>query len=302
MKIDLNLFRVFDVIYCEQSISKAAYVLNLSQPAISHSLAKLRTHFNDPLFTRQGNKMRPTPVAKNVIADVREALHQLQSSVLQSKQFDPLTARKNYNISLHGIFEAAYLPSLFKRLTHESPQTTLSSTRLKRSELEAKLASGDLDLAIDILLPVSDNVLHTQVEQNQLVVVTGKNHTQIQNQLTLESYLQQNHVMVSSRRAGQGIEDFELGRMGLQRRVGLRCQHLFSACRIVENSDMLLTLPKTAAIMFSKILELNVYELPVELPSVDLHLYWHVTVDKDPANQWLRNKILLSAIDADDAE
>ncbi|MCW8834257.1 MAG: LysR family transcriptional regulator, partial [Colwellia sp.] len=71
MKIDLNLFTVFDAIYRERNITAAAKSLNLSQPAVSHALARLRDNFADPLFIRQGNKMQPTPIAKNVITDVQ---------------------------------------------------------------------------------------------------------------------------------------------------------------------------------------------------------------------------------------
>lgn len=295
MKIDLNLFVVFDAIYTEGNLTKAANVLNLSQPAVSHSLSRLRTHFDDQLFIRQGNKMSPTAVAKNVICDVREALHQLQVSLVQSRQFDPSTSKKQCAISLHGSLEASYLPYLIARLTKEAPQIKLTSTRVRRNELENKLASGEIDLAIDILLPVNENTLHTQIEDDELVVVAAKNHPTITTHLALEAYLAQRHILVSSRSSGQGIEDFELGRLGLQRRIGLRCQHYYSACRVVESSQMLLTLPKTAAKMFSKTLAVELYDLPVELPGIDVHLYWHVNVDKDPANKWLRNKILMAA-------
>ena len=85
MKIDLNLFVVFDAIYCEGNITKAASTLNLSQPAVSHSLRKLRRQFDDPLFVRHGNEMRPTAVARNVIADVRESLHMLKICLVVKK-------------------------------------------------------------------------------------------------------------------------------------------------------------------------------------------------------------------------
>ncbi|MGB6138647.1 MAG: LysR family transcriptional regulator, partial [Shewanella sp.] len=177
MKIDLNLFVVFDAIYCEGNITKAASVLNLSQPAVSHSLGKLRNHFDDPLFIRQGNEMRPTPVAKNVIDDVREALHQLQVCLVQSRQFEPLTSRKSFSLSLHGSLEPYYLPILQEHLSVESPAIHLNSNkRVNRSELENKLASGDIDLAIDALLPVSSNICHTQLQRDQLVVVARKDH------------------------------------------------------------------------------------------------------------------------------
>ncbi len=292
MKIDLNLFIVFDAIYCEGNITKAANVLNLSQPAVSHALAKLRNHFDDPLFTRQGNQMRPTAVAKNVIADVREALHQLQVSLVQSRQFDPSTSRKHCKISLHTSLEASYLPKLMKRIMKEAPQLNLNSTRMRRNELENRLASGDIDLAVDILLPVGEQILHTQIEKDELVVVACKSHYAITKTLSLDTYLDQSHILVSSRTSGPGIEDFELGRLGLQRKVGLRCQHLFSACRVVANSEMLLTLPKSAAKMFSQVLDITLHPLPVNLPSIDVHLYWHRNVDKDPANKWLRNMMI----------
>ena len=296
MKIDLNLFIVFDAIYCEGNITKAALALNLSQPAVSHSLGKLRNYFDDPLFVRQGNQMRPTAVANNVIADVREALHQLQVCLVQSRQFEPLTSRKHFTLSLHGSVEASYLPLLMTRLHKESPYTKLKSLkRVHRNELEIKLASGDIDLAIDTLLPVSENIMHTQLEEDQLVVVARQGHPALITPLSLDKYLGQDHVLVSSRSTGPGIEDFELARLGVHREIGLRCQHLFAACQVIAGSDMLLTLPKTAAQMYSNLLGLIISPLPVKLPKIDVHLYWHVNVDLDPANKWLRNQMMMTA-------
>ena len=296
MKVDLNLFIVFDAIFCEGNITKAALALNLSQPAISHSLGKLRVHFDDPLFIRQGNKMKPTLVANNVIADVREALHQLQVCLLQSKQFDPLASRKHFTLSLHGSLEASYLPLLTEHLSKKSPYIKLKSRkRVWRKELENKLASGDINLAIDTLLPVSENVLHTQLQESQLVVIARKNHPTFNTNISLETYLEQNHIVASSRSTGSSVEDFELGRLGLQRKIGLRCQHTFAACRVVISSDMLLTLPISAAIMYSEIFDIIISPLPVKLPNLDVHLYWHTNVDLDPANKWLREQLIITA-------
>lgn len=295
MKVDLNLFVVFEAIYCEGNITKAGSALNLSQPAVSHSLSKLRDHFDDPLFVRQGNEMRPTAVANNVVADVREALHQLQVCLAQSRQFEPSVSRKNFNISLHGALEASYLPPLMQRIKKEAPLINLqSSRRVNRSDLENKLASGDIDLAIDTLLPVSDNISHCKLGQSELVVVARKEHPDIGSTLDLDMYLAQDHVLVSSRSTGPSIEDFELGRLGLQREIGLRCQHAFSACRVIMDNNMLFTLTKTTAMMYAQLLNLAVYPLPVDLPDIDVHLYWHTNMDLEPANKWLRNKIILS--------
>jgi len=296
MKVDLNLFVVFDAIYCEGNITKAASALNLSQPAVSHALSKLRTQFGDHLFVRHGNEMRPTAVAKNVIADVRESLHKLQICLLQSKQFEPSTSRKKFSISMHGSLEASYLPALVKGISQDAPSILLqSSRRVHRNELENKLASGDFDVAIDALIPVSDNVMHTQIDNDELVVVARRGHPAIGKSLNLETYLRLQHVLVSSRSKGPGVEDYELGRLGMQRNIALRCQHTLGACQVIMSNDMILTVPKTSAVMYSKMLDIVIYPLPVKLPNIDMHLYWHENVDKEPANRWLRNKIFMAS-------
>lgn len=292
MRVDLNLFTVFDTIYSEGNLTKAAAVLNLTQPAVSHALAKLRENFDDPLFVRKGKKMQPTAVAQSAIVDVRDALNRLQVILQKSKQFDPSSAIKQYSLSIHDSLEASFLPILMNQLDIESPLSSLMCKRIRRNELEHKLSSGEVDLAIDILLSVNQSICHTQLRKDKLVVMASRTHETIRNGLDLPSYLSQKHVLVSSRSSGQGLEDFELGRIGLQRMVGLRCQHFFSASKVIEDSQMLLTLPETVAKIFSQQLAVNVFPLPVELPSIDVHLYWHKNADSDPANEWLRSKIL----------
>ncbi len=292
--MDLNLFIVFEAIYCEGNISKAASALNLSQPAVSHSLAKLRDQFEDRLFIRQGNQMKPTALAKNVIGDIREALHQLHTSLYQSQKFEPATSRKYCTVSMHSSLEASYLPFFADQLMAESPNMNFTSKRVRRSELENKLASGDIDLAIDILLPVSSNVKHQQLTKDRLVVVARENHPIFTGKLDLQRYLSQTHVIASARTSGPSLEDFELGRLGIQRKVGLRCQHLLSACRVIADNDMLLTLPENSAKMYRELLPIGIATLPIELPPLDVHVYWHSNVDKDPANVWLRTKIINS--------
>ena len=242
--------------------------------------------------------MRPTSVANNVIAEVRESLHQLQTCLVQSRQFDPMSSRKHFTLSLHSALEASYLPNVIKNVTSCAPSLVISSKRrVRRSELETKLASGDIDLAIDTLVPVNDNIKHTPIQQNKLVVLARKTHPNIKKALTLETYLQQQHVMVSSRSTGQSLEDFELGRLNLHRDIALRCQHIFSACLVVKDTDMLLTLTESNGRIYSDLLGLQMFDMPAELPPIDVHLYWHANLDLDPANRWLRERLINAAKD-----
>lgn len=294
-KIDLNLFKVLDAIYSEGSITRAADRLNLTQPAVSHALARLRESFNDELFIRDGHQMTPSQLTRNIIDDVRESLNKLQVSIQHAKNFDPLTSQKSFTVSLRDILESTCLPPMMKVIESHASNLDITSVKLDREDMEAKLASGDIDLAIDVLLPVSKSVSHKFLTNDRLIVVARKDHPAIKKKLTLKSYLSQKHILVSSRAHGPGREDFELSRHGLYRKVGLRCQHYFSACRVVQETNMLLTMPEAYAKILNHSVDIRLDPLPVDIPVQDVYLYWHKNADKDGGNKWLRD-ILFSSI------
>lgn len=298
MKIDLNLFIVFEAIYRQGNVSQAASSLNLSQPAISHSLAKLREQFDDQLFVRSGNKMLPTPLSENIIDNIRASIYQLQLSVMQAKQFSPETSQKKFTVSMHTGIESVVMNQLVETCDQIAPQVQLTSAKINRQEMATHLASGNVDLVIDANLAVTKDILHTPLLSDKMLVAVNANHQHIKNTLTLDEYLQAKHVIVSSRSSGISYEDFELGRLGLQRHVSYRCQQYFSAYQIVAKTDILLTIPESIAGMFQAHFNVNLFEFPAELHALDLQLYWHKKLDKDPANHWLRNQILLTLTDA----
>ena len=289
-RLDLNLLHVFDTIYREGSLTRAAKALHLTQPAVSHALAKLRDHFADPLFTRQGNQMVPTPMARRFLESMRPALNQLQGAVNQFHAFDPTRQSKTYTLGLRDVLESIFLPQLITRLA-PFPEMEIVSQRVPRRDMETQLAAGHLDFAIDVLLPVSNQTCHEPLRQDRLVVLARAGHPALAKGLDLNAYLHARHVLVSSRASGPGIEDFELARHGVQRRIRLRCQHYYAACRVVESSDLLLTMPETYARIITEGKAISLFDLPVTMPPLDLHLYWHKAYQQEPALLWFREQL-----------
>lgn len=113
-----------------------------------------------------------------------------------------------------------------------------------------------------------------------------------------ETYLTQEHILVSSRRRGQSAEDFDLGRHNLRRRVRLRCQNYFAACRVVSETDLVLTMPQRYARILNAQFGNQLLPFPLEVPVYDTYIYWHANADADPANQWLRQQLLRTLRDA----
>lgn len=293
-RIDLNLLVVLDAIYGEGGITRAAEKLHLTQPAISHSLGRLRLLFGDPLFVREGRAMVPTPLARNLIDPVRHALRGLETTLNKLERFDPATTQKRFTVAVRDVFEATVLPPLLAQVGRGAPSVDIAAVQVERRELEAELAAGTLDCALDVLLPLSEQVRRRKITLDRLVVVARRNHPAVRRGLNLATYLKQHHVLVSSRRSGPGLEDVELSRQGLSRRIRLRCQHYFAACRVVSQTDLLLTMPGHYARVANRQFGNRILALPFDMPPLDAYLYWHASVDQEPANRWLRERLAAS--------
>lgn len=293
-RIDLNLFVVFDAIYTEGGITRASEVLKLTQPAVSHALARLRTLVDDPLFVRQGHSMSPTPVAHELIGPVRRAIAEIEGSLSQLSRFDPQTSQREFKIGMHAIVELATLPALMDLMADKAPGIQISSVYHNRADFQTHLTSGKLAAAIDVLVPVTHNIHTQRLAGGKMVVVARKDHPVVQGSISLETYLAQEHVLSSSRMEGPGMEDIELSRLGWARRIKLRCQHYWTACKIVSTSNLLLTMPERYARAANTPLNNQLLPFPIAMNARDIYLYWHASVQSDQANRWLRGNIVAS--------
>ena len=297
-RVDLNLFVVLDAIYTEGGITRASERLNLTQPAISHALSRLREVVGDPLFVREGHAMAPTPAAHALIGPVRRALREIEGSLNQLKRFDPATSTRAFRIGMRHIVESSALPGLARRIRCQAPHVRLAAVHHDRDALHGALATGELDAVIDVLLPRVPQVSYERLAGGNMVVAMRAGHPRLADTLDLATYLELEHVMASSRRAGPGLEDLALERLGHERRVVVRCQHHWTACQVVAGSDLLLTLPARYAGRANAALGNRLFPFPLDAPANDLYLYWHANLEDEPGNHWLREQIRVGLSEA----
>jgi DNA-binding transcriptional LysR family regulator len=287
-KVDLNLFIVFDAIYTEANLTRAGQIVGITQPAVSNALARLRETFNDPLFVRTAQGMVPTPMAQNIIGPVRNALQLLRVSVQESRTFNPLQANKTFRISMTDLTEAVVLPPLFQRLRRLAPNVKIESMLAKRRETTKELAAGRLDFAMDAPLNTDPQVRHVKLLEDRYVCAMRRGHPQAKDKLSVEEYLSLSHIHISSRRSGLGMVDLALGKMGQQRKIALRSQHYMMATQVIQQTDMAVTVPER----FARRHDLHQIPLPVDIPPLETHIYWHESTDQDPANRWMREQMI----------
>ncbi|QND52638.1 LysR family transcriptional regulator [Phyllobacterium sp. 628] len=287
-RLDLNLFRVLDAIHANGSISGAARALHLTQPAISHSLARLRDMFGDQLFVRQGNRMVATERVRGIIADVRRSLHGLYAAVETATDFSPARLSMDFKVALRDVLESATFSPLIRQLASEAPGVCVVSRRVAREIFEKELASGSLDLAIDRKIKVGPHIRQKTLLREPNAVVVRQGHALSSRKITQADYVAATHVLVTHIEGMEPI-DYILAEQGQGRKVGLRCQHFFAACKVIAETDWVLTMPRTYALELSAVLAVDVLAAPLAIPPIDLVMYWHAARDEDQGHRWMRD-------------
>ncbi len=293
-RIDLNLMVMLQAVYVEGSITKAAQRLNVTQPAVSHALRRLRDVLGDPLFVRHGSTITPTPFTRNLMGPVVSALATLQLAISGSEHFDPASMGRRFTIGIRDSLEVIAAPVLMERLIAQSPQSQVNCIRIDHGHLADELATGTLDCAVELPLNL-DAAIHRQRldTRDRMVVLARPGHPALaKGRLTLATYLKQDHIAVSSRRTGETFEDAALNRAGHQRNVRMRVQRHVVAVNLVAQTDMLLTMPEQYEPVVNAVARNRLHAFPMAMPPVDYYLYWHRSVDGNPANLWIRQQIV----------
>jgi len=283
-KVDLNLFVAFDAIYKTRSLTRAAEMLHVTQPAMSNTLRRLRETFNDQLFVRTPAGMLPTPVADNVIGRARQALQLLGSSLNEHDRFEPVSTDKTFHIAMGDLAEALFLPGLLQKCGNLAPGISIRSFTIPRQKVAMELASNGADLAIEPTLLADSQLQSTSLISDDYVCVLREGHPLGNEPLTLERYLGLSHLHLSSRRRGIGHVDLALKGLSKRRHIAIRAQHYLVAPLIIARTDLALSIPASLA----RRLGLASQPLPFEVQPLQLHLLWHKSADNDPANLWLR--------------
>lgn len=289
-QLDLNLLKVFEVLYVEQNMTRAAEVLFMTPSAVSHAMKRLRAALQDTLFERKGHKMLPTPTCRRIAPQILGHLSGLRTTLQQFTEFSPQESPYTFRISIHDALESLYIPPLFAQLQAISPGLRLHCIQLDRQQVSRQLASGQVDVAIDVALPVQAPINHVHLSSDSFVVL---GNTRFYKAATMDehTYLSASHIAVSSRPSGRVIEDIHLQKLGIERDIALRCQNFYSAKAQLTESDLLLTAPISIA---SAIIDepIRMWQIPINVPQIDVHLYWHKQTEQDSVTKWLREQIM----------
>ncbi len=290
--IDLNLLLVFDAVYTERSISRAALRLNLSQPAVSNALARLRDAVGDRLFVREGNRMAPTVRARSLREPVRHALHLLERGLRCDESFDFARSNREFVIAAEDYGETVVVPGIIDRIASAAPDIRLRIQPEAGTALERELREGTVDLAMDYFPLEADGFNSACVTTDSLVTLARIGHPGIGRELTLKTYAALGHVAVTPRLRSQPLIDLALAKRGLKRTIAITVPHFMSMPVIVQQSDLVCTLPRRMAELYCAHFRLQAFPVPMRTPNFPVYLIWHGSLDADPGHHWLRDHFI----------
>jgi DNA-binding transcriptional LysR family regulator len=293
--MDYNLFPVFVEIMKHRNISKAAKALNITQPAASNSLARLRHQFGDPLFIRTSHGVMPTQLATDIAEKMEYHVEQLiaLTQTKNQKEIDLSLINKTIKVTTQDMEEYLILPALVSTLEKIAPNLQLEIKPYNRSVFVKELATNQVDIVISYLRDIHKNLISQKLFSQDFVCICRKGHPYTKLDLSLTDYTNMRHVLVSPDKGGfKGLVDDKLKHLGLSRRVAVSTPHFSAGCQFVANSDYFLTLPRYIAARAITSLDLKLYELPFHLESFATSIHWHRRLDHDPEHKAIRSLII----------
>lgn len=288
-RIDLNLLVILDALLSEQHVTRAAERLHLSQPAVSHALARLRDLLGDPLLVRAGSGLVPTARALELAAPLAETLAQVQS-LLAPNTFDPASARRTFRLAMSDYGAAIILPGLIRTLRAEAPGIDLQISHASREGMVEGLLNGDIDLAAGVLPELPGELRSTPLFEERYVCLLDRQSLPAGGVLDLPTYLSRPHVLLEMRGSGTPEIERTLTALRERRRVAISLPHWSVAPRFISGTDLILTVASRALNEVDD-QSLIVVPPPFEIAPFTFVSAWHKRRGGDQALNWLNRRI-----------
>ncbi len=300
--LDLNLLKVFGAMLRARSVTVAADMLGMSQPAMSYSLKNLRRTFNDPLFVRTAKGMEPTPLALRMSEAVETALQHIRKVTDYSERFEPETTPHEFRVFVSDAVAVQILPKVFQRLRETAPRVKLTVLTLPWEQIPEALQSGKIALAVGSLPGLISGYYQQRLLSDRYVCLVRADHPEIGATLSARQFRAAQHALLTGIGLSHLVIEKVLEKQGLAANVLMRIPYSLAAPPLVVGSDLVVTVPASVAEAFAGWPNLRVLPVPIPIPNYEVRQYWHERYHTDSANKWLRGLFAEINRHADDRE
>jgi len=288
--LDLHQLRVIDVLLRERSVTRSSMVLNITQPALSKALGRLRGYFDDPLFVRVGLQMEPTPKALSMAPGVRAILDGVQALKADQVPFDPRVSDRSFSFLAVDAAIVVMLPPIVRALEVEAPSVHLRAVPLEAEHLHGWLQSGKADIAIGSYPNLTQGIRRQSLFSATYMSLMRRGHPRLSKTPSVADFIAEKHVLVVAERTGHAMQVAEeaLESAIPPQNITIRVPGFTAAALAAKQTDAIATLPSPLAAVLARELDLELVKPPVRLPKFEIAQYWHERYHREPGNKWMR--------------
>jgi LysR family transcriptional regulator, nod-box dependent transcriptional activator len=297
-RLDLNLLVALDALLTEKSVTRAASRLNITQPAMSGALARLREYFEDPLVVQVGRQLELTPLAATLGASVHDIILRIDSAIASEPAFEPQRSKRHFSFTASDYVIRVFLLEVLQRIQREAPGITFEF-RQSSARVQEELESGEVDFVIgpemDVLAEHPQEVLF----EDTYTIVAWAGSGVVSDSLTLDEYTALGHVVFGTKSRGMpSLDRWFSRRYGDVRRIEVIAHNFTILPYLVIGTDRIATIQTRLARQYEQVLPLKLIAPPVEFPQLTEVLQWNVHRDLDPAGRWLRAQLKEASLEA----
>jgi LysR family nod box-dependent transcriptional activator len=285
---DAGLLAALDALLTEKNVTQAGRRLNLSQPATSIILSRLRRYFGNELLVQQGRRMVLTPLAESLVQPVHNCLIQIQHTVASKAEFKPGLSNRRFCLAVSDYVAAVLMTRVMQEAARLAPGVGFELVRLDE-DIDRKLDRGDIDFLIrPSVHALAAHPREPLFEDTHACVVWQKNPL-IGDTISRKQFLSLGQIAVHFGHAPAIFEDWFSVRYGEIRKVEVVTQDFEVACRLVAGTDRIATVMTRLALLCEEHLPIRLLRPPFAVPKVTHCLQWHRYQDQDPGHVWLRS-------------
>ncbi|WP_281558078.1 LysR family transcriptional regulator [Thalassomonas sp. RHCl1] len=289
--IDLNLLVAFQAIYQTHSVSLAAEQCYVSQSAMSHTLQRMRTLFDDPLFIRSGIRMEPTARAKDIAPQIDRLLASIKNELLTKPVFSARQYSGIWKIGLTDYAEQLFAPSLYDAINRQSPHSQISFYNVNRGNYRQMVENEQIDVVIGSIDNLDQRFISQRLYTEQHLCLFDPESVPFHSAISIEEFTSIEHALVSPDGHLQTKVDKELSRFGYQRRVSVASRNFLTVRRLLLGRKLICIVPKRFAQSQMYSHGLKALPAPIKVADFDIKLLFRKALEQDDHNRWLRDLV-----------
>ncbi len=292
--LDVHLLRVLHTVVTEASVSRAADKLDISQPAVSAALKRLRDLTGDAILVRTRNGMAPTTRALELLAHATRALNGIDAVLQHGQPFVPAESVRSFNLAAPDFLDTRFFPALIARIGKLAPHARVSLRPLTQDmDFERLLEAGEVDVVIANWPNPPPYLRLAPLYEDEVVVMMRPAHPLARKAaLTEAAYRAAQHIAPLRYAGGvRGSIDGHLASLGMERMHRVSLAYFNLVPYVLQDTDLLFTTGKRFAESCARVAPIKIVKAPLNFPPMKFYQLWHERTHDAPAARWLREQV-----------